>query len=380
MDRTFIFLYLNTGGGHIAAAKVLKQAMEERHPGVKVNMVNGFDKKNRIGKFIFESGYGLSLNYFPGLFPLIYDLGELRFTQSIFSFFLNIYIPFYIRKVVIENKVTDIVSFHFALTPTLKKALRRVPWQVNTTEIATDPFIGPHSWFYVTDQHFMVYSHMMKDMAARECHVSPDHVKVIPFLMNPKFREPASESEIQALRAKYGFDQNKKIVLLVGGGEGLPGAVEIINQCLFHKAQFAIAVVCGRDKAKQHMLDVLRITYPKLDLHVFGYVDFMNELVKLCDCAVIKAGPATLMEVLVNKKPVIICKYIHNQELENVRFAVKHNVGWFIQKPKNIYKKINEILSDEQYAQHTAERFASFDVDTDAGKIADMLVENKWSE
>lgn len=380
MNRKFMFLYLNTGGGHIAAAKVLKQAMEQRYQDVSVDMINGFDKKNKPGKWIFEYGYGLALNYFPGLFPLIYDLGQSRIVQHIVTFFLNIYIPFYLRKMILRNHVTDIVSFHFALTPTLKKALRRVPWPVNTTEIVTDPFNGPHSWFFVRDQHFLVYSQMMKDMAVKDCGISPGRVKVIPFLMNPKFRTPAVPDGINALRIKHGFDINRKIVLLVGGGEGLPGAVEIINQCLFHKAKFAIAVVCGRDKAKQRMLEVLHFTYPKLDLHVFGYVDFMDELVKLCDCAVIKAGPATLMEVLVNRKPVIICKYIHNQELENVRYAVKNNVGWFIQKPKNIYRKIDEILGDSGINERMQKSFSRLDIDTDAVKVADLLMENKWDD
>jgi len=379
MNRTFIFLYLNTGSGHITAAKVLKQAMEQRYPDVSVRMINGFDRKNRFGKLVFEYGYGLSCNYFHGLFPLVYDLAQHRFFQTLFAFGLSFHIPRYLRDIIIGNYVTDVVSFHFALTPPLKKAVRRVPWHVNVTEIVTDPFNGPHSWFYERDQHFLVYSEMMKNMAVRECGIRSENIKVIPFLMNGKFRIRATTDEIRALRLKHGFDPDRKIVLLAGGGEGLPGAVEIINQCLFHRADFAVAVVCGRDKAKKHMLDVLHFTYPKFDLHVFGYVDFMDELIKLCDCAVIKAGPATLMEVLVSRKPVIICKYIHNQELENVRYAVAHHVGWFVQRPRDIYRKIDELLNGSP-SRSMEQNFDSVDIDTDAGKAADQLIENRWPE
>ena len=161
--------------------------------------------------------------------------------------------------------------------------------------------------------------------------------------------------------------------MLVRGGEGLPGAAEIINQCILHHSNFSIAIICGKDKVTKTNFEVLSKTYPKLDLHVYGFVDFLDELVKICDCAVIKAGPATLMEVLSCRKPVIICKYIHNQELGNMRFAVKHRVGWFIRRPKYIFKKINELLNDENFEENMKSRFDSISLDTDASKVAKLL-------
>ena len=371
-NRKFLFLYLNTGAGHISAAKVLAQAMKEEDPSVEIEMKLGF-KKNGISRVFFEKGYNYACNYFHGAFPLLYDLGEYRFVQSLLHFFVGTETRRYLRKLILKEHPTDIVCFHFGVTPFVKTVLKNIPWKINFTVIVTDPFTLPKAWFYERDVNYFVYSEDAKQVAVTKCGVPEKNVKVIPFLMNQKFAKQYPADKIRELKIKHGFNPDKKIVLLVGGGEGLPGASEIINQCILHHSNFSIAVICGKDKVKKANFEVLSKTYPKLDLHVYGFVDFLEELVKICDCAVIKAGPATLMEVLSCRKPVIICKYIHNQELGNMRFAVKHRVGWFIRRPKYIFKKINELLNDENFEENMKTRFDSISLDTDASKVAKLL-------
>ena len=55
-NRKFLFLYLNTGAGHISAAKVLASAMKQENPSVEIEMKLGF-KKNGISRVFFEKGY-----------------------------------------------------------------------------------------------------------------------------------------------------------------------------------------------------------------------------------------------------------------------------------------------------------------------------------
>ena len=372
-NKKFLFFYLNTGAGHISAAKVLAAAMKEQEPDVEIKMLNGFCS-HKLGHFIFEKGYNYSTNYFKGAFPIVYDLGRYEWLQSGLKHILGPETRPYLRRIIRKEHPTDIVCFHFAVTPFLKDVLKNIPWKVNLTVIVTDPFTVPYPWFYEKDVNYMVYSDEAKAIAVNECHVPEKNVQVIPFLMNSKFRASITEEEKTALRIKHGFAPDKKIVLLVGGGEGLPGATEIVNNCILHKAKFAVAVICGRDKVKKKNLSLLRLANPHIDLHIFGFVDFMDELVKICDCAVIKAGPATLMEVLACRKPVIICKYIHNQELGNMHFAVRYRVGYFIRKPRAIYRKINELLNDSTFDEKMKHRFDSVVLDTDASKVARLLL------
>ncbi|MFC2386403.1 hypothetical protein, partial [Treponema socranskii] len=250
MKRKFLFLYLNTGAGHISAAKVLAAALKEKDPDVEIEMLNGFDKYNFFGHLMFEKGYNYATNYVHGAFPLIYDMAQHRWGQTMFVLPLRFHTTRYLRRVIREKQPTDIVSFHFALTPFVKSALRQISEKINFTVMVTDPFTLPNAWFYENDQKFFVFSEQAKRQAVEVCGVPEQNVTVVPFLMNEKYLMPLpSKDEIAAIKAKYGFTAGKKIVLLVGGGEGLPGAVEIIKECVFHRAQFSVAIVCGRDRA-----------------------------------------------------------------------------------------------------------------------------------
>lgn len=372
--RKFLFLYLNTGAGHKSAAKVLADSMCSIDPEVDIQMKIGYSRHG-LGHLIFEKGYNYSCNYIHGLFPLMYDMGQNRWLQSFLNYIIGPEARRHLRKMIFKEHPTDIVSFHFGVTPFVKDVLKNIPWKINFNVIVTDPFTVPHCWFYEKNLNYMVYSEEAKKIAVKECGVPEKNVKVIPFLMNEKYHSvKESPEEIRTLKIKHGFDPDKKIVLLVGGGEGLPGATEIINQCILRRSNFASAIICGRDKVKQKNMNILRLAHPKLDLHVYGFVDFLDELVKICDCAVIKAGPATLLEVLSCRKPVIICRYIHNQELGNMRFAVNHRVGYFIQKSRKIYEKINEVLNDSEFDEKMRKNFDSVCIDTDASKVARELL------
>ncbi|MBQ0162061.1 MAG: glycosyltransferase [Treponema sp.] len=373
--RKFLFFYLTTGAGHISTARVMKECILKNNPDAEIVMINGFDKKNFWGQLIFEKGYYVSTNFFHGMYPLTYDIAQHRFFQTGMLRLLKLHTTRYLRKVIRREKPTDIVSFHFALSPYLAKALKdldedkKIPLSV----MVTDPFTVPHCWFYDRSLQYLVYSEQAKQIGIKQ-KVPAENITIVPFALNPKYQAPFTKDDVAALKKKHGYDQKKKTLLMVGGGDGIPGAIEIINKCILRKANFAIAVICGHDKAKQTFLESLKKLNPWLDLHVYGFIDYLDELVKLSDCVVMKAGPATLLEVLACKKPVIICRYIHNQEKGNMQFAVDNKVGYFIQKPSKIYDKVEELLNDEKFDEKMEKNFAALKLDTDTDKTAKILL------
>ncbi|MGL4981895.1 MAG: MGDG synthase family glycosyltransferase [Treponemataceae bacterium] len=371
--RKYLFLYLDTGAGHISSARVVKNALEENHTNSQVVLLNGFAKNQVIAKAICEKGYRASCNAIPGSYSIIYDTMRFHLVQQIGFNFIYLKTVRYLRKKIRQLDITDIVSFHFLLTPCALKAVKMLKKNIPITCIVTDPFTAHTAWFYDKDVKYIVFSQDVKDFAVKTRKIPEQNIQVMPFLMNNKFLLPLEKDTITQLRTKHNLPLDKKLVLLAGGGEGLPGALYIVQECLKHRTEFGLIVVCGRDKVTKTTLDVLAKAKKKLDLHVFGFVDFMDELVKACDCAVIKAGPATLLEVLKCKKPVIICKYIHGQELGNVHFAVKNKVGWFIRKPKPIYRKIKELFTNQNYYEQVTEKLARLKIETDITQLTTFL-------
>ena len=57
-----------------------------------------------------------------------------------------------------------------------------------------------------------------------------------------------------------------------------------------------------------------------------------------------------------------------------MHYAVNHKVGFFIQKSGKIYKKINELLNDENFDEKMKKNFDSISIDSDVSKVASLLL------
>lgn len=370
--RKFLFLYLNTGGGHRSSANVLKNIFTEKYPEAEVVVENGFDENNLFGKLAFEQFYHVSMNFIPGLYSFIYRIGG-RWFQTFTIKFLNLATNIYIEKLIKKHNPTDIVCFHFALGHAMKSAVRNTNPNINLSMVVTDPFTAHGTWFYERSLKYYVFSEQVKKMAIEKCKVPAKNIEIVPFLINQKFRKMATKEDIKLIRQKYNLPIDKKIVLLTGGGEGLPNMIPIVTDFVARKVDFTVVVVCGRDVRTKAYLDILSRAQKFVDIRVYGFINFMDEIVKACDCAVIKAGPASLMEVLVSKKPVVINHFIYGQELGNVQFAINNKVGKFVRKPKEITKTVDIMLHDEAYLERTSINIEKLPISFESEKLADVL-------
>ena len=107
------------------------------------------------------------------------------------------------------------------------------------------------------------------------------------------------------------------------------------------KSQVQLIVICGRNIRLKQKVDNLLEKYHGLhNIQAFGYVDDMHGLIALASLVVTKAGPATMMEVFLQHKNMILTDYIWGQELGNYEFIVKNNFGLFQEKPRDIVESI----------------------------------------
>lgn len=372
--RNFMLLYLNTGGGHLAPAKVLKSHIERLYPDATVQLVNGFDKANFVSKLVFEKGYHSMCTVTPGLWRIVYELGQTNTVQKITQKFLNPQTSHYLKEKIIKDDITDIISFHFALTPSAKTAIRKSGKKVNLSVVVTDPFTAPSTWFFTKGIKTYVASQQVKDFAIKKCKFNTDDIEFMPFLINEKFLQKVDHDDVDKLREKYGIPKDKRVVLIAGGGEGLPGTLNIITEFVAKKVDFSVIVVCGRGKKTRKTLEMLKKVHPKMNLFVFGFVTFLDELVKLSDCAIIKGGTSTVLEMLAANTPVILSTFIHGQELGNVRFVYENNAGWFIQKPKDISNKIFKLFSDDEYYSSVKKQTENLNLNTDCTEFVHRIM------
>ena len=114
-------------------------------------------------KLFFEKGYHAALTFAPGAFSLIYEAAKLRFTQASFSKIIKPTTSVSLEKKFREYGVTDVVSFHFALTTSAVSAIRRLGNTIRLSVVVTDPF-GPSCMVYEKTLNIMSILNRQKMM------------------------------------------------------------------------------------------------------------------------------------------------------------------------------------------------------------------------
>jgi processive 1,2-diacylglycerol beta-glucosyltransferase/1,2-diacylglycerol 3-beta-galactosyltransferase len=138
-----------------------------------------------------------------------------------------------------------------------------------------------------------------------------------------------------------------------------------------------IAAVCGRnDEAKRNLSRIAR-EFPDFDLHLFGYLDCIPELMQLSDCIITKAGASIVMESLACHKPVIFSTFIHGQEQGNVRFVVQNGCGRFIRKPEGVLREIIKLASDPVYYAQIVANLEKLNVRSDLEDICRFIAKGE---
>lgn len=392
MGQNILFLYLNTGNGHITPARHIKKAIEQRFSNEtpSIYLEHGFAPQNRLDQFFFEKGYNISSAFIPAAYTLFYEITRPRISMATLASFSSRKNFRHIARLIKEKNITKIVCFHFAVTPTIFKALEHFNLDIPVIVVVTDPFTAHPSWFLFRNRvAYVVFSDQMQKHALMAHGVSTAHS--FPFILSPEISETSAIAKKKAYELREDSSKTDKSfgVLIAGGGEGLSNVIKIVLYIVKKFVQdfatskttpvtpIAFTIVCGRNVAQKLALEKLIKQYPQLPLTVHGFVHNMPELLSKADCVISKAGASTVFEVLAMQKPLIITRYIHGQELGNVEFVVQNGCGWFIRKSSDIYKKILQLKNDPAYYAKIVQNAEKLNINSQLDNLADFIYKPK---
>ncbi|HHU35641.1 MAG TPA: glycosyltransferase [Treponema sp.] len=352
MKQKIAFLYLNTGGGHLAPARALASGLQAAYPDtVEPVLFNGFSEKMRVCRYFFEDGYQVSSNYFEAGYVLFYRLTEFPLAIRIGNYFVSIHGVRNLINFLREQHITKVVCMHEILILMAREAIDRVDPKIPLITLVTDPFTAHALWFYQKNMELVVFSEKLKKEAEERYGWDPQRVHSFPFILSRAFDRPYTPAEVTAAKKRLGIPEDKKILLIAGGGEGLKSADRLVFQFLLKKRPELLIVVCGKNKILRLQVSTMVDLRKAKNVRVYGFVSFMPDLLNCADCIITKGGASTVMEVLSVSKPVIFSTFIRGQELGNVLYAIHNGAGWFIRNPKKILEKAAEVLDNPELAQ-----------------------------
>ncbi len=339
-----LFLYSDTGGGHRSAAEAIMEAVFlEFGDQISTEMVD-----------IFKEYAPRPLNRVPDLYPhmvrvpqawgLGYRLSNGPHRARLITASAWPYVRSSIRNLVKQHPSDLIVSVHpLGAAPVLRALGRsnRPPFITVVTDLVTT-----HALWYHRRADLTIVATEAARQRALMSGLDPRQVEVIGLPVADRFCQPAGDRE--ALRQKWGWPQDRPLILLVGGGEGM-GPLEKVARAIGGAGlPVSLAVITGRNQALKARLEDM--TWP-IPTFIYGFVREMPDFMRAADVLVSKAGPGTISEALIAGLPIILYSRLPGQEDGNVSYVVSEGAGMWAPQPEQIVAVLRDWVNHPELRQ-----------------------------
>lgn len=377
MKIKYLFLYLNTGGGHLAPAKAIAEQINKNHSEeIEVKLIDGLENANKNFKDLIEKGYKFLQNNAPWFYEFLYAVNKFPLFSKNTIKNISKMVEKDIEELIINEKPDKVVIFHsFLIDPSLK-AIEKANLKIPILILVTDPITPPPIWFFKNNLDFIVFSDEAKKIAVKN-KIPENNLNLFPFALNDKFTNAMSSKEINEFKKANDIEINSPMILIIGGADGIPKGNKILKQLIKQNIEAEIAIVCGRNKKLFKKATELKDKFGLENVKIFGFVDFVYELMNAADIVISKSGASTFMEILLTKKLPIISSYLWEQEKGNVDYITKNNLGIYEPSPKKIAKFCKELITDKEKYNHFKKNVSSKKIENGTEQIAEFIINYK---
>jgi UDP-N-acetylglucosamine:LPS N-acetylglucosamine transferase len=370
----YLFFYLKTGGGHLAPAKAVAERIRSKHKfKAEILLADGLSESKYFIKKFIEDGYKTAVNKAIWTYEFLYAVHKIktvsRFTAALVSYFIK---PG-IEKQILVTKPKKIVIFHFFLIKPVYDVLKRHNLDIHVITVVTDPFTAHPIWFLQREQNYIVFSELLR----RKCierGINKESLKVFPFVLDKKYSQKISESKNLRIRRNLGFESDSKIILIMGGGDGMPRSKKILKNIIAENIDAEIALVCGKNKKLCSQAMKLKNKYGIENLKIYGFIDFIHSLLNISDVVITKCGASTFMEVLMTGKVPIINNYIWEQEKGNMEFVCRNNMGILEKNTGSLPNVLHRLLTDKEFYNSISTNIRNASLRNGVGQVSDYIL------
>lgn len=366
---TILFAISDTGGGHRSGAVAIKAALE---------LLAGDSVECHIVDMLATTGTPILKNA-PALYDVLstkllpfYDMlyratdGTRRITALSQIVYLQAHRN--IVRVMEQTRPNLVVSVHPLSNRLIGNVRRAYRLSFRFVCVVTD-LVSLHAAWADPEVELCIVPTKEAFERQQERNLPPHKLTLTGFPVHPKFA--AYTGDKQTARSSLGLAADLPTILVTGGGVG-SGNVRAITQELQRAyPQHQILVITGKNAALKAELEGLGLG-PLVC--IYGFVHNMEVLMAASDIIVTKAGPGTLMEVLVMRRPVIVTEAVGMQEQGNIDFVLNHELGAFCPTIDRIAPAIDELMQPETYAA-TVARLRDAVPSDGAVQIARILLE-----
>lgn len=346
--KKILISYASYGGGHLSAAKNIKEYIEENYKDTQVILFDFMRYINKVIDKVSVKTYSKINKNIPWLWGKIYYHTQDPIFERIFSL-SNKILSYKLARIFRLEKPDIIISTHFFsghICSILKKN-GKINSKIATviTDYGKDPYNEWISGHEYMDYIFVAHSGIKKTLIKKGVDENKIFDTGIP--VSSRFLVNYNKKEILNL---FNFSENKKNILFFGGGEmglGKSKTIDIFDTLVKEHPEFQIIAIAGKNESLKKSFEEIVNKY-KLNnsVQIIGFTNKIPKLMQISDVVFTKPGGLTTTECLVSNLPIIIINPIPGQETENADFLENSGCGIWLKKNDNISEFLNKILRD----------------------------------
>ena len=376
MKKILIF-YGSYGGGHLSAARSIKEYIDENYSNTETCMVDCIEYINKaLNKVTTKAYSGMAKNAHWVWKKVYYGAEDGTFAklndkaQKVLSIKLNKLIRSYKPDLIISTH-----PFSSHMCAVLKKK-KKINSKIGT--IITD--YAPHSQWLMypayIDYFFVAHTGMKEDLLKRG--IKEKQIKVTGIPLSNRF---LAHYDKEKILSDFGLSTEKRTILFFAGGEQGFGKDKIFNMLKSIIESFPnlqiIAIPGKNEKIKQQFDELVEKNNSQENVKILEYTNKVPELMSVSDLVITKPGGLTTTESLASGLPIIVINPIPGQEEENAEFLEKNGVAIWLKKDDTIENELYKILNSEEKLQSMKTNARLLAKKNSTKDICEILLNNK---
>ena len=351
-------IYIDSGGGHRAAARSLEAAVRELEKPWDIRLHGAQDLLDSID-FIrkatgvpFQEIYNIMLRrgWTMGsrqLIPVMHLLIRMTHRRQVRV------LEQHWKQNPVDMVVSVIPHYNRALRQALARACPGRPFVTIMTDIVDYP---PHFWIENQDQYLICGSERARQQAVALNFPQDRLLPMSGMILDPRFhtlRRPENAPNRAAGRMRLGLLPGLPTGLVMFGGVGSRDALRVVRALNRPGTGLQLIVLCGRH---QESLEALRAMEARIPIHVEGFTRDVPYYMGLADFFIGKPGPGSISEALAMNLPVIVECNIRTMihERYNAEWIREKQLGLVVGSFDKLGEAIPQLLAPERFATFRA--------------------------
>jgi 1,2-diacylglycerol 3-beta-galactosyltransferase len=370
-----LFATIAAGGGHVAVARAMAEAIEHHYPGRFELRVSDYMKEVGVKKVADLDRLHKNIWRFMLRYPVL-----ARTSQRVMDAFPRTTVAIQRRLVrgfaraAADDLRRDppqlIFSNHGLMTAGLAEAKRIGGLEVSVLSFANE-LVGICSYWADprADRIVVPSDEARRDLMrfgvpeSRLSFVGFGYPVRQAFLNAPAKREA---------RARLGLE-DRFTCLVSSGGEGVGrNQLEMVQTLLGSDVPLQVVVIAGRNEQLKQELRTLETG--KNALRIEGYVEDMATYLAASDVFVGKAGPASVYEAVVVGRPALVTGYAGLNEVGVARLVEGWGLGRYVRTPQELLQEVRRYALDPALLEEVARRCRELEPAVASERLAHYVV------